>query len=88
MLAVAGARKMTVKYVDIKTAYLYDEIHEDIYMKQPDGYADEDQPNLVCKLNKSLYGLKQSARAWNEMINELLVSNGFRRGTAYPSLYS
>lgn len=87
MLVVAGIRKMIVKHIDIKTAFLYGEINENIYMKQPEGYI-QDSDNKVCKLNKSIYGLKQSARVWNDKINNVLCSFGFRRGLADPCLYS
>lgn len=88
LLSIAGARKMIVKHIDIKTAFLYGEITEDLYMKQPEGFVDVGEPNLVCKLKKSIYGLKQSARVWNLKINDVLISNGFKKCVADPCLYS
>lgn len=52
----------------IMTAFLNGHLNEAIYIKQPPGYIDE-VSTLVCKLNKSLYGLKQAATTWNETIN-------------------
>lgn len=51
--------------VDVKTAFLNGLLHEEIYMKQPLGYESSNK-NLVCKLKRSIYGLKQASRSWNE----------------------
>ena len=48
-------------------------LDDEIYMKQPEGFASPGQQNLVCKLKRSLYGLKQSPRCWNEVLHEQLV---------------
>ena len=57
-------------------------------MKQPDGYIDPAKPDMVCKLNKSIYGLKQSARCWNYVMDKFLKSNGYIQSTADPCIYS
>jgi hypothetical protein len=57
--------------MDVKTAFLQGNLEEEIYMRQPDGYVNEELPNHVCKLKKSIYGLKQSARCWNNAIGML-----------------
>lgn len=67
ILTVASKQSMIVKDLDIKNAYLHAELQEDIYMKQPPGFIKGN--GLVFHLKKSLYGLKQSARAWNTKIN-------------------
>lgn len=63
ILAICAARKMTLLQFDVKTAFLYGELTENVYMKQPVGY--NDGSGKVCKLLKSLYGLKQASRCWN-----------------------
>lgn len=77
---------MLVRHVDIKTAYLYGELQEEIYMKQPPGFTNNN-PNNVCRLKRSLYGLKQAARVWNRRIDEVFKKLGFQSSTADPCLY-
>ena len=69
--------------MDVTTAFLNGELKEDIYMKQPEGYA----ANLVCKLKKSIYGLKQSPRCWNFTLDSCLKKMGFVQTTGDPCLY-
>lgn len=70
ILATASAKGMFLKQFDIKTAFLYGDLKENIYMKQPEGY--QDGTGRVCKLQKSLYGLKQCSRCWNEKFTYIL----------------
>lgn len=79
-LTLAGEKQMIVKQYDVKTAFLYGILHEDIYMKQPIGF--ELQNNKVCKLNRSIYGLKQSAKCWNEKLTNVFLTIGFQKGLA------
>ena len=65
LLALANILDLEVHQMDVKTAFINGSIDSEIFMTQPEGYADADKPNYVCKLNKSIYGLKQSARCWN-----------------------
>ncbi|XP_053166755.1 uncharacterized protein LOC128351321 isoform X1 [Hemicordylus capensis] len=88
LLSMAAAKGMQVEHLDIKTAFLHGEIEEDIYMQQPPGFEEPGKKGLVCKLQKSIYGLKQAARAWNEKLNQLLLKEGFTQGKADPCLYS
>lgn len=87
-LTLAGMLDWHVKHYDVKTAFLNGDIEENIYMYQPTGFAKEGKEHLFCKLKKSLYGLRQSARAWNIKLNKVLTSLGFRKGKADPCFYS
>jgi hypothetical protein len=69
LLAIANQRKMHIHQMDVKTAFLYGNLKEEIFMKQPEGFVVKGKENLVCKLKKSLYGLKQAPRCWNETFN-------------------
>ena len=61
---------MDLAQIDVKTAFLYGEIDEELLMEQPEGY--HESPTLVCKLQRRLYGLKQPSRAWNKTIKKVL----------------
>lgn len=65
--------------MDVKTAFLNGSLDEEIYMQQPEGYIDENKSHLVCKLMKSLYGLKQGPRQWNITIDNFLKTYGFHQ---------
>ena len=56
-------------------------------MRQPEGFIDAQRPDKVCRLRKSLYGLKQSARCWNKKINDYLISEGYSQNSADPCVY-
>ena len=57
------------------------------FLSQPEGFIAPDHPKYVCKLKKSLYGLKQSARCWNQTLDNFLMANGYRRNGADNCIY-
>jgi hypothetical protein len=73
ILALAAIENMEIHQMDVKTAFLNGDLEEEIYMEQPKGFTQEGE-HLVCKLHKSLYGLKQSPRAWNQKLDVFLKS--------------
>lgn len=75
ILAIAAQRKMHLKQFDVKTAFLNGDLNEVIYMEQPKGFTDG--TNKVCKLQRSLYGLKQASRCWNKKFNKFIQLFGF-----------
>jgi hypothetical protein len=87
ILAIGATMDLEMHQMDVKTAFLNGDLEEEIYMEQPEGFVEEGQEDLVCKVNKALYGLRQSQRVWNKRINKSLVSKGFKRSHADPSLY-
>ena len=74
IFAMAAALDYEIEQMDVKTAFLYGNIEEDIYIEQPTGFS---TGNLVCKLKKTLYGLKQSPRVWYDTLATFLKSLGF-----------
>ncbi|OWY95693.1 Copia type Polyprotein, partial [Phytophthora megakarya] len=74
LLSLAAKYNLTVHQMDVKTAFLNGLLDEDIYMAQPDGFIDSIHPDYVCKLKRSLYGLKQSPRMWNKTIDEFMLT--------------
>ena len=69
LLALATIEDWEINTMDVKTAYLYGQLDHDIYMEQPNGFITKGKENLVCKLERSLYGLKQAGRQWNNEIH-------------------
>ena len=76
ILAIAALEDLELRSLDISHAYLNGELEEEIYMRQPEGF-EVGGPEYVCKLNKSLYGLKQAGRVWNKKLHSVLLSMGF-----------
>ena len=70
------------------TAFLNGILEGELYMKQPEGFVGEGKEHLVCKLNKSIYGLKQSPRCWNAVLDDHLRKIGFRQLTSDPCIYT
>eukprot|EP00253_Pinus_taeda_P017592 PITA_17592 len=73
--------------MDGKTTFLHGDLEEEIYMKQPEGFAVKGKKELVCKLKKSLYGLKQSARMWYQKFDTFIRGLGFTRSKADHCVY-
>ena len=84
ILAIASKEDLDMLQLDIKTAFLYGELEEELYMEQPEGYVDKDQENYVCKLKKCIYGLKQAPRAWQTKFNDFLLKFGLTQSSADP----
>ena len=86
VLAIAAARDYNLTSLDIRQAYLQATIDEDLYMRVPPG-VNSGNNSLVCKLRRSLYGLKQAGREWGLLLTSFLVSWGFVRSTIDVCLY-
>ncbi|GKC27073.1 integrase, catalytic region, zinc finger, CCHC-type containing protein [Tanacetum coccineum] len=80
-------KSFTVYQMDVKTAFLYGPLKEEVYVNQPDGFVDPYHPDKVYRLKKALYGLKQAPRAWYDELSNFLVSNGFSKGSIDPTLF-
>eukprot|EP00253_Pinus_taeda_P029219 PITA_29219 len=72
--------------MDVKYAFLYGDLHEEIYMEKPPGFIQTDS-NLVCWLKKSLYGIKQAPRTWYAKMDSFLLDNGFSRCHYVNTIY-
>ncbi|GJU82291.1 putative ribonuclease H-like domain-containing protein [Tanacetum coccineum] len=73
--------------MDVKSAFLYGKIEEEVYVCQPPGFEDPDFPDRVYKVEKALYGLHQAPRAWYETLSTYLLDNGFQRGEIDKTLF-
>nr|GFB20356.1 putative RNA-directed DNA polymerase [Tanacetum cinerariifolium]GFB20470.1 putative RNA-directed DNA polymerase [Tanacetum cinerariifolium] len=85
-IAYATHKSFTVYQMDIKTAFLYGPLKEEVYVNQPDGFVDPYHPNRVYRLKKALYGLKQAPRAWYDELSTFLVSKGFSKEERFKYL--
>ena len=87
LLALANVKDWHIHQMDVKTAFLQGSIDAEIFMEQPVGYVDKNSPNHVCKLQKSIYGLKQAARCWNTEIDTFLQSTGYTKCSSDGCIY-
>ena len=74
--------------MDIKSTFLNSFIDQEVYVDQPSDFENEMFPNHMFKLSKSLYGLKQTPRAWYERLSDFLIENGFKRGIVDTTLFT
>ena len=76
---MVAAENLHLEQLDVKTAFLHGDLEKDIYMIQPEVFIVQGQENLVCKLRKSLYGLKQDPRQWYKKFDSFMHRIGFKR---------
>ncbi|GKB72941.1 putative ribonuclease H-like domain-containing protein [Tanacetum coccineum] len=86
-LAYALFKDFVVYKMDVKSAFLYSKIEEEVYVCQPPGFEDPDFPNRVCKVEKVLYGLHQAPKAWYETLSTYLLDNRFQIGHIDKTLF-
>nr|GEY75373.1 hypothetical protein [Tanacetum cinerariifolium] len=86
-LAFAAHMNMVVYQIDVKTTFLNGILHEEVYVSQPDGFLDPNNPNHVYRLKKALYGLKQAQHTWYDLLSSFLLSQGFSKGMVDPTLF-
>ena len=87
ILSLAVSHNWPLRQLDVKNAFLYGTLKEEIYMVQSQGYIDSTHSHHVCRLHKSIYGLKQAPRAWFESFTTQLLHLGFIASTADSSLF-
>nr|GEY22118.1 retrovirus-related Pol polyprotein from transposon TNT 1-94 [Tanacetum cinerariifolium] len=84
----AASRNMTVYQMDVKTAFLNDELKEEVYVSQPEGFVDPDHPTHVYHLKKAMYRLKQAPQAWYDTLSRFLLDNNFSKGVVDPTHFT
>ena len=88
VLALVAQLDLYLYQMDVKTAFLHGDLHDEIYMEQPKGFAEHGREHLVCKLKKSLYGFKQAPREWYHKFDAFMQSQGYRKSAMDPCLYT
>lgn len=86
LVAVAVKQGWSIHQLDVNNAFLHGDLHENVYMRIPQGFAKEGETR-VCKLQKSLYGLRQASRNWYYKFTRALLDRGFRQSRADHSLF-
>jgi len=84
---IVAMRDLELEQLDVKTAFLHGELEEEIYMDQPEGFIVPGKEDHVCKLKRSLYGLKQSPRQWYKRFDSFMMSHGFKRSEFDSCVY-
>ena len=79
MLALAALEDWYMSGVDVKTAFLYGELDEELYMEQPEGFKIKGKEHMVLRLKRALYGLKQAALQWWKALDKSMAQLGFKR---------
>ncbi|KAK9044561.1 hypothetical protein V6N11_058459 [Hibiscus sabdariffa] len=87
LLAIAEFHDYEIWQMDVKTAFLNGKLEEDVYMTQPQGFVTPENARKVCKLQRSIYGLKQASRSWNLCFNDVIKEFGFIRNEDEPCVY-
>jgi len=82
VLGMAAIMDLEIEQLDVKTAFLHGDLEEEIYMEQPEGFKVAKKEHLVCKLNKSLYGLKQTPRQWYKKFESFMTNLGYHNAQA------
>jgi hypothetical protein len=88
LLSLIQSNGMKVKQIDIVGAYLNSSLDEEVYMEEPECFNVSSDGSTVCKLQKSLYGLKQSARQWNTKFKSAFLSLGLETSSADPCMFT
>ncbi|KAH9724536.1 Integrase catalytic domain-containing protein [Citrus sinensis] len=87
LLSIAAVLDYEIWQMDVKTAFLNGHIEENIYMQQPNRFIQKGQEHMVCKLQRSIYGLKQASRSWNIRFDQAIKSFGFIQNIDEPCVY-
>lgn len=85
LFSISAEVKRKLKIYDVKTAFLHGKLSEEVFMELPDGY--ENKNDRVCKLNKSIYGLKQASKCWNDCLTNILLNSGLKQSYEDPCLF-
>ncbi|GJU86226.1 retrotransposon protein, putative, ty1-copia subclass [Tanacetum coccineum] len=87
LIAIAAFYDYEIWQMDVKTAFLNGYLSEEVYMEQPEGFVNPKFPNRVCKLKRSIYGLKQASRQWNKRFDDEIKKFGFTQNHDEPCVY-
>nr|GEV48711.1 hypothetical protein [Tanacetum cinerariifolium] len=87
VIAIAVFYDYKIWQIDVKNAFLNGYLNEEVYMEQPEGFVNQKFPNRICKLKRSIYGLKQASRQWNKRFDDEIKKFGFSQNCDEPCVY-
>ncbi|GJX51650.1 retrovirus-related pol polyprotein from transposon TNT 1-94, partial [Tanacetum coccineum] len=87
-IANAATKNMIIYQMDVKIAFLNGDLQKEVFVSQPEGFKDPDNPTHVYRLKKTLYGLKQAPRAWYDTLLKFLMANNFFKGSVDLTLFT
>nr|GEX71609.1 retrovirus-related Pol polyprotein from transposon TNT 1-94 [Tanacetum cinerariifolium] len=87
-VANTANKNMMIFQMDVEMTFLNGKLKKEVYVSQPEGFFDPDNPSHVYKLKNALYGLKQAPRAWYDMLSSFLISKHFSKGVMDPTLFT
>ena len=87
LLSITAHYNYEIWQMDVKTAFLNGNLEDEIYMMQPESFIAKNQEHIVCKLKRSIYGLKQASRLWNIRFDQAIKSFGFEQNLDEPCVY-
>jgi hypothetical protein len=87
LLVIAAYFDYEIWQMDVKIVFLNGNLTNNVYMTQPEGFVDTKYTEKICKLHKSIYGLKQASRSWNLIFDEVIKGFGFIKNVEEPCVY-
>ena len=87
LLSIAACYDYEICQMDVKTTFLNGNLEEEIYMMQLEGFIVKNQEDMICKLRRSIYELKQASRSWNIIFDQAIKSFGFEQNLDEPCVY-
>lgn len=87
IIALAASNGWEIHHLDVKAAFLHGDLKKDVYVTQPESFVIKGSENMVYKLNKALFGLRQAPKALNEKLNKELAKLKFIKCSKEPTLY-
>ena len=87
LVALAAQHDLELHHLDVQTAFLHGDLDEELYLQQPQFFEDPSHPTHVCRLRKSIYGLKQSPCIWYHKLHSFVIKVGYHRLNNEPNIY-
>lgn len=87
LLSIVAVDDLEMVQFDVRTGFLHGKIDEELYMIQPPHFKDKNHPQRVCRLKKSIYGLRQASRVWNQWFHQFIMKHNLKQTDANPCIY-